>query len=394
MSDVSRLLDAFATGRLQRPSADIPNTVDLARAVASLCGVPDLKLTTGAATIAERIGDHDHIVFVLVDGLGMNLIERESPDGFFGTHVEMELQSVVPSSTAPALTTIATGLWPAEHAVPGWYTYLPDVAITATILPFIERYSKESAKEHSATPQNAFPAEPLPPRMKRSQLRVMPKRIDGSVYSRYSSGDAPGIGYTSLRTAVADTCTYIEHAAAPTYAYLYTSFVDTAEHERGSDSNAVRRAFKLVQTRIEHLADKLAGRARVIVTADHGQIDIAPENQTVLAEADPLLELLLIPPTCEPRTPAFHVREGQQAAFEGQFRERFAEQFALLTINELDELRLFGPKAMSLETRRRLGDYVGVAIGPYALLYRPEHPMIGFHGGLQRDEMRIPLIIA
>jgi hypothetical protein len=229
--------------------------------------------------------------------------------------------------------------------------------------------------------------------MSRDQLRVMPKRIDGSVYSRYSSGDAPGIGYTSLRTAVTDTCTYIERAAAPTYTYLYTSFVDTAEHERGGDSKAVRRAFKLVHTRIEHLAEKLGGRARIIVTADHGQIDIAPENQTVLAEGDPLLKPLLIPPTCGPRVPAFHVREGEHAAFERQFRERFADQFALLTIDELDELRLFGPEPMLLETRRRLGDYVGIALGPYALLYRPEHPMIGFHGGLQRDEMRIPLII-
>lgn len=394
MSDVPRLLEAFATGRLQRPSADVPNTVDLARAIASLCGVPDLELTSGAKAISERIGTHDHIVLVLVDGLGMNLIEREMPDGFFGSHVAMELQSVVPSSTAPALTSIATGLWPAAHAVPGWYTYLPDPGITATILPFIERYSKKSARKHGATPQNAFPAEPLPLRMTRDQLRVMPKRLDGSLYSRYSSGEAPGIGYTSLRTAVADTCAYIEHADGPTYTYLYTSFVDTAEHKRGTDSKAVRRALKLVQTRIEMLAEKLVGRARIIVTADHGQIDIVPTNQTVLANDDPLLDLLLIPPTCEPRIPAFHVREGQHAAFEQQFRERFAEQFALLAIDELNELQLFGPVPLSLETRRRLGDYVGVAIGLYALLYRPEHPMIGFHGGLQRDEMRIPLIIA
>ena len=394
MSDVLRLLEAFSDGRLQRPSADVPNTVDLARAVASLCGVPDLKLTSGAKTISESIGTHDHIVFVLVDGLGMNLIEREAPDGFFGSQVAMELQSVVPSSTAPALTSIATGLWPAAHAVPGWYTYLPEAGITATILPFIERYSKKSARNHGATPQSAFPAEPLPLRMARSQLRVMPKRLDGSLYSRYSSGEAPGIGYTSLRTAVADTCAYIERADRQTYTYFYTSFVDTAEHQRGTDSKAVRRALKLVQTRIETLAEKLVGRARIIVTADHGQIDIPLEGQTVLANDDPLLDLLLIPPTCEPRIPAFHVRQEQHATFEQQFRERFAEHFALLAIDEADELRLFGPEPLSRETRRRLGDYVGVALGPYALLYRPEHPMIGFHGGLQRDEMRIPLIIA
>ena len=393
MSDVARLIAAFDAGTLVRPSSDVPNTVDLARAVASLCGIADLELTATARKIARAIGRHQHYVFVLVDGLGMNLVEQEGPDGFFRAHTVMELQSVFPSSTAPALTSLATGCWPAEHAVPGWFTYLPDDGITATILPFVERYTKEDARKLGVTPASAFPLGPLATAMTHTPFRVMPKYIDGSVYSLYSSGDAPSYGYRSLRGGIDAACEFIAGATGPTHTYFYIPFVDTAEHKRGVESKAVRRALKLVRSRVETLAHRLEGQARIIVTADHGQIDVPPEHQTVLPDDDLLLTMLQMPPSCEYRVLAFHVIEGREAEFELEFLRRLGDQFALLTIDEVDEARLFGPMALSTETRRRLGDYVAVALGPYAIRYKPEHQMMGFHGGLQRDEMRVPLIL-
>ena len=221
----------------------------------------------------------------------------------------------------------------------------------------------------------------------------MPKYIDRSVYSLYSSGDAYSYGYQSLRTAVDAIRDAIAAAAGPTHTYFYIPFVDTAEHKSGVDSKAVRRALKLVGARIETLAHRLDGQARIVITADHGQIDIPTEQQTTLQEDDLLLTMLQVPPSCEPRVLAFHVIEGREAEFELDFLRRFGEQFALLTIDEVDALRLFGPMALTVETRRRLGDYVAVALGPYAILYRLDHPMIGFHGGMQHDEMQVPLIL-
>jgi len=393
VSDVPRLRAAFEGGLLVRPDAKVANTVDLARALGMLCGVEGLEPGTNCRRIAEIIGEHDHVVFVMVDGLGMNLVEREAPDEFFRSHTVMELRSVFPSSTAPALTSLATGLWPAEHAVPGWYTYLPAYGLTATILPFVERFSKKDARELGVEPGVAFPVAAMGSRIRRTQLRVMPKRIDGSVYSRYSSGDAPSFGYGSLRTGVDAVCAFVSEATGPTLTYLYAPFVDTAQHERGVESKSTRRATKLVRSRIEMLAERLQGRARIVLTADHGQIEVAPERQTQLREGDPLLALLRVPPSCEPRAPAFHVRAGQHAAFEAMFRERFGERFALLTIDEADALRLFGPGAMSAETRARLGDYVAIALGADTVSLPHETPMIGFHGGLMADEARVPLVL-
>jgi hypothetical protein len=98
-------------------------------------------------------------------------------------------------------------------------------------------------------------------------------------------------------------------------------------------------------------------------------------------------------PHCEPRAPAFHVKHNMHAAFEAEFRSRFGARFALLTVEEADELRLFGQEAMSPETRLRLGHYVALATGPYTLALTHERPMVGFHGGLQADEVRVPLVV-
>jgi hypothetical protein len=401
--DVPRLLAAFEQGPLVRPEADAPNLVDLALALGRLCGVegPELAASTQAAStqaanarrIAAAIGEHEHLVFVLADGLGMHLVDREEPRSFLRAHLAAELRTVFPSSTAPALTSLATGAWPARHAVPGWFVFLPEYGLTATILPFIERFSKKDARTLGVRPDVAFPLAAMGPRMRRAQLRVMPKRIDGSVYSRYSSGNAPSAGYASLREGVEAVVAFIERAAGPTLTYLYTPFVDTAQHERGVDSKSTRRALKLVRSRLELLAERLQDRARMVMTADHGQVDIDPGRQTQLREGDPLLDLLRAPPSCEPRAPAFHVRDGQHAAFEAMFRDRFGDRFALLTVDEADELRLFGPEPMSPETRARLGDYLGIALDDDTLSLPPDTPMIGFHGGLLPDEVRVPLVV-
>ena len=59
-----------------RPDAGVPNTVDLSRALASICGTPGVELSPSARTVADAIGPAEHVVFIMADGLGMNLIER------------------------------------------------------------------------------------------------------------------------------------------------------------------------------------------------------------------------------------------------------------------------------------------------------------------------------
>jgi hypothetical protein len=278
--------------------------------------------------------------------------------------------------------------------VPGWWTYVPAAGVTATILPFIERFSERPLP---VSPQAAFPAPVMASRYRRRCYWVAPKPIASSTYSRYSSGDAPHYGYESMTRAMEMIERRIAAAEGPTFVYFYIPFVDAAQHTHGTDSGVVTRIFARVRSQLSLLYSALRGKARVIITADHGQISIEARHRHVLDRGDPLVALLRHPPTCEPRAPAFHVMPGQTERFADMFRERLGGLFALLTIDEADELRLFGPTALSAETRRRLGDYIAVPRGRDVLLCEPSdtlRAMRGFHGGLTRDEMRIPLIVA
>ena len=120
MSDVDRLIASFEAGALVRPSPDVPNFVDLSQAIGTLAGVADLELTTGAENIVSQVGQSDHYVLAVVDGLGVGLVQHLPKDSFLRIHMSLHLQAVFPSTTVAALTSLATGLWPSAHGVPTW----------------------------------------------------------------------------------------------------------------------------------------------------------------------------------------------------------------------------------------------------------------------------------
>lgn len=183
MSGADRLLRWFAEGTLLRPDPGTPNSVDLALALASLSGA-SVPRTDGADHVARRIGAAEHLVFVLVDGLGLELVERLPEASFLRRHLAMSLRTVFPSATASALTSMATGLWPNRHGVPGWWTYLPDHDLSVTALPFVERWSGDPLDARGVAASTLFPAATLLPGYRRDVASFMPAPIADSAYSR------------------------------------------------------------------------------------------------------------------------------------------------------------------------------------------------------------------
>jgi hypothetical protein len=398
VSDAERLLEWFDAGLLIRPNANVANVIDLSAAIAAACGAEARSSSNASqAEIRRRVGDPEHLVFVLIDGFGANVLERLPPTSLFRRQLAMELRTVFPSSTAPCLTAIATGLWPAAHGVPGWFMYLDGPGRSILTLPYVERMTDKDARVIGLDPAEVFTVKPQSAWFKRSTHWIMPKRLVGSVFTTYSCGGALQIAYDTLNLAAERIKRIVVEATGPTYTYWYIPDVDAVEHTRGVSDAEVERSLRRVEQAIEALVDSLGGRAVVVVTADHGQIDIPDEERHLLVPDDPLLRHLVAPPSCEPRAPAFHVSPGAGEAFASDFRERFGETWVLLTIDEVDELRLFGPDPLSDLSRRRLGDFLGINnTHELIMAVPPKHrePLRGSHGGLLADEMVVPLVIA
>ncbi len=400
--DAAALLNHFENGRLVRPHTDAPDLLDLVKAVASLCGSNRIQKQQRGPKVQKLIklvGPADHYIFVLIDGMGVNLLKLLNKRFFLRKSWCGTLHTVFPSTTASVLTTIATGASPAEHGICGWWVYFPGGNVTATILPYVDRYEpKISIAARGIRPADAFQIPSLLPTFSAHPITVVPHYLAGSIYSTYASGDTESYGYRNIEDGFRKVAAFVRKADGPTYTYLYFPQVDSLCHRRGWNSGRVRQVLLELDAGCRKLRSLLGSNARMIVTADHGFSNLFPEKQYDLFPDDPLLELLVCPPTGNEATPVFHVRKGCEHRFQEQFRERFGNAFLLLSRREVDELRLLGPGPLSSRAKEHLGDFMAVSSEAAALCYFPDgekrHQKRAFHSSLLPSEMRIPLILA
>ena len=139
MTDVEQLVHSFKTGELLQPTADQPNLLSLVGAIRGLLDAPIVTADAGVPMLSSLLGSSDHFIFILVDGLGLDMVEELPPSTFLRRQLAREIRTVFPSSTAPALTAIATGAWPAQHGVTGWWTHLPELEASGLLVPFVTR---------------------------------------------------------------------------------------------------------------------------------------------------------------------------------------------------------------------------------------------------------------
>lgn len=394
MKDIDRLSEAFGSGDFVRPSTDEPNLVDLSRTLASLNGVAGRARTSGCDKIAAAIGEGEHYVFVLVDGLGMSAIELLPADSFLRSHLKLALVTIFPSATTAALTTVATGCWPGEHGVTGWFTYLPDHGLTILPLRFVERFSGIPLDPDEVSPDRVFTA-PAQLRSFTSKVQsVVPQQQVGTVTTRHFTGGTPAIGYESLEQAVDAVIRRVHEARGRNYTYLYYPGVDSTGHALGPLDPAYHVEVARVDTQLRRLAGDLPVSARLVISADHGCIPINETNRERLTDEDGLLTTLLVLPTGEGRTTHHHLRPGREQDFLKAFRRRFGERFLLVSKQEAVALNLFGPGSLRAAAQARVGDYIALGLGYQEILPEGMPELRGDHGGLTVDEMMVPLVVA
>lgn len=397
---MERLQAAIASGRLLHPVSERPSLVDLARALASVAGVARTDATPASMALAGEIGAAEHLVLVVIDGLGAEHLETQESAPFLRGQVARHLITPFPSTTAVALTSLATGEWPARHSVTGWWTYLPSIEASVTALPFTRRGDDVALESLGVTPEEAFPVPSMWTDCPRDVLCVQPSRIAGTTYSTYQTGGHPSKGYGPLQDAFDAVVQHVIEASGPTFTYLYFPQFDTAAHDRSVVSAEARHALVSIDSGLAELAARLGDRARIVVTSDHGHAFVPDERRHRLRATDALSLMLRALPSGDMRAPSFHVYPDRLGEFESSFRQRFGESFVLLTPSEVDELRLLGPQPMVDETRRRLGDFLAVSLdvdvlgyvsadGNRRALQQPSH-----HSGLTPAEMLIPLVLA
>jgi hypothetical protein len=194
MADLARVRAWLADGSLKHALDPItPNTVDLARFVALANGAPRDALPPAGparpeaeAALRRAVGEvGPRFLLVLLDGMGMNLLEAAlPPTSFLRRHLARPMHAVFPATTTAALNSLATGVHPTAHGLPGWTVRTTATAtgaeLTATPLPFVEDEGGRFGASLSAVglrPEQLFTAPPLYGLYRRPAFQVRPRAV-------------------------------------------------------------------------------------------------------------------------------------------------------------------------------------------------------------------------
>ena len=310
------------------------------------------------------------------------------------------MNSVFPSTTAVALSSLYTATWPGEHGVTGHWMLGAGVSAPMTVLTFSRRGDRTDLRANGIEATEVFRAPGRLGMSPRVTLFLLPDRVLNGAFSEFGAGGAARAGYRSLADGVDALLDFVRATDGPTCTVLYSPRVDDAAHEHGPAHLEVVGAVRALDEELRRLSLGLGEAGRIVLTADHGHLPVVRGGARVMRWDDEVGRHLRTAPTGDARVAYFHLdRDADAEAFAGAFRDRYGEQFLLLTPDEVIDAGLLG-SAVSEVARGRLGDLVGISLGADVLEFRPAggkaDPRLTLrsqHSGLTAAEMRVPFVL-
>jgi hypothetical protein len=326
-----------------------------------------------------------HAVVLLADGLGLSALEARS--GHARTlasrlGVDSPISSVFPTTTAAALATLTTGAPPGQHGLVG-YSVLD--AAHDRVVNQLTGWDEVMTADWQRLPTlfQAADATGL------TSIAIGPARYAESGFTR---AVLRGAEYRA-GASIADRLARAQEALSgpPALIYVYVPELDTASHAHGLESPNWLAALEELDAAVSRFATGLGATHGLLVTADHGVIDVPHEAQLVVAPE--LLEGVRHV-AGEPRCLQLHLEAGQSAdEHADRWRAHEGTRAWVATRAEAIEAGWFGEVAP--EVLPRIGDVLVAARKRVAYYADPDdrgRKMIGQHGSLSPDELNIPLL--
>lgn len=329
------------------------------------------------------------LVVVVVDGLGhANLQARSAHARSISRMPTRRIETVIPSTTGAALTTLTTGRLPGEHGLIGYRIRHPELGLVSTLKDW-HGISDRRAWQRS-TPlfelAAAIGAKPV--------AIGRPAHATGGLTEAILTGaEYHGAVTIADRFAIASR---LLRAGDPVVAYLYVDELDKAAHSEGWQGELWLRRLEQLDAALDDLLRTLPGNVGVVVTADHGMIDVPEHRRIELGvESEDFSDVSEV--GGEPRMRSLYLREGSDPI---DVARRVGEGLGKLawvgTRSEAIAQGWFGPMAPGVA--ERLGEVIVTARGQLCFTLPSDSPkvraMVGQHGGLSSEERGVPLALA
>lgn len=325
-------------------------------------------------SLANAIPPGETIVLVLFDGLGTAQLGHEAAE-VFRNSASGTIEAGFPTTTSVSLATVATGLPPSQHGVVSHLSWMPEHDRVVNTLKWVDLTGAPVAHDYASI----LPRPNLWERLRRAgvePITVQPQDFGSSPLTRMTYRGARFEGISDERGLVQRT---VELASTPArFIFTYVPHVDFAGHVFGLGSQEFADAMTTAAGIWSSLQDELPPGAVLLGTADHGLVDYAEGDKLLIR--DPRFDNLTM--SGDPR--------GLHLWFGGSLADELADS----TGGELiDPIPLFGPdptpSALERVSSRMLLAPEGKALLPRGFDKR----LKAYHGGLDRREVEIPLLV-
>lgn len=348
----------------------------LSNSILSYYGIkPYHKTLSGADFLLAK--KFPHVVVILLDGLGLNVLEQNlSYRDFLRRNLFSEYSSVFPPTTTASTTSLLSGLSPIEHGWLGWDVYFEQEGKNICCFRNTLQGTNEVAADYNVA-QKYLPYKNIVDLINESG------KAKANIIFPFGENAHP-----ELKDWINEIKKSVK-TKDNTFTYAYWENPDHALHRLGTKSNEVTKIIEDLNAELSYLCETTKDTL-FIITADHGHADI--ENVFFTEDYSELADMLERPCSIEPRAISFFVKDECKTAFAEEFKKYFGQDYILFTKEEALEKELFGPG----EANRNLtgiGDFIAASISPRTILWsKKDKQFKSHHAGLRKEEMRIPLI--
>jgi arylsulfatase A-like enzyme len=359
----------------------------------------DFDLYSPAASLpVSELGQSKNVVLLVIDGLGYDYLATHGQGSHLHSHLRSSLTTVGPSTTSAAIPTFLTGLAPQQHGFTGWFTWFRELGNIVAILPYQPRHGGCNLGQLDFNPGMLSGRESMFERIHTGKHVVMPERIAESEFNT-SFNDGARIwqfsGFSDFFGVVKDAATSQNER---NYVYAYWPEFDGLAHSRGIASREVAQHFAELDEAFAKFVQSLQGTdSKIIVTADHGFVDISSSGVIQMDDHPELADTLVLPLCGEKRFSFCYVHPEKSDRFQQYVESELSHAVELYRSADLIDQGWYGLGDPHPELESRIGHYTLVMKSGYKIRDRVlgEKPKrhIGVHGGVTPEEMIVPLVV-
>ena len=346
-----------------------------------------LASVSGADGNRLRLPKVKYSVVILVDGLGFeNLKMASGYSRFLNQKLDVAIRCEFPSTTATSIAGFSTGVRSNEHGLIGYSAYDRVNKFQMGLLTgwetqgSAEKFKKVSTLAELSDPVKVF--------------AIGPKAYESTGFTVLTMAGATYARAERLSERF-ETVEKMVRSEDQSLSYLYIPELDQIAHRHGVASNEWLFALEELDQLVNRFISKLSSDVGVLVTADHGVVDVPKENHIYLDEFD-WYTAAVESTAGDPRCNFVYLTEPNKVA---ELRELLEREFGSVAyICNVEELSIAGWLGQfSAEGSNLLPDlYIiwrDLRVGYDRRFAKPSHiKLIGQHGGISDVETRIPLI--